>query len=182
MFAYILNNTFQRFIPQGVAFKLNGKFYSSDWLNLSTPAEKVALGIVDVVYAQRPNDKYYWVTELPPTYNAETKQVDVAYTSIAKDLAECVKQAVDAVNAQAYSILLPSDWMAVKAFETGSVVAEDWAAWRQEIRVQTSQAIADIESCADVETLAALPSVEWANDPNWVEPIVVNLVEVQEQA
>jgi hypothetical protein len=182
MFAYILNNTFQRFIPQGVAFKLNGKFYASDWLNLSTPAEKATLGIVDVVYGQRPNDKYYWVTELPPTYNAETKQVDVAYTSIAKDLVECVKQAVDAVNAQAYSILLPSDWMAVKAFETGSVVAEDWAAWRQEIRVQTSQAIADIESCTDVEALAALPSVEWANDPNWVEPDVGNWVEVEEQA
>jgi hypothetical protein len=171
MFAYILNNTFQRFIPQGVAFKLNGKFYASDWLNLSTPAEKAALGIVDVVYAQRPDDKYYWVTELPPTYNAETKQVDVAYTSIAKDLAGCVKQAVDAVNAQAYSILLPSDWMAVKAFETGSAVQADWAAWRQEIRNQAAQGIAAVEACTDIEALAALPSVNWAHDPNWVEPV-----------
>ena len=178
MFAYILNNTFQRFIPQGVAFKLNGKFYASDWLNLSTPAEKAALGIVDVVYEQRPDDKYYWVTELPPTYNVETKQVDVAYTSIAKDLAGCVKQAVDAVNAQAYSILLPSDWMAVKAFETGSAVAEDWAAWRQEIRNQAAQGIAAVEACADVAELAALPSVEWAHDPNWVEPIAENVENV----
>jgi hypothetical protein len=172
MFAYILNNTFQRFIPQGVAFKLNGKFYASDWLNLSTPAEKAALGIVDVVYAQRPDDKYYWVTELPPTYNATTKQVDVAYTSIAKDLAECVKQAVDAVNAQAYSILLPSDWMAAKAFETGSAVQADWAAWRQEIRAQAAQAISVIEACTDIQALSALPSVDWAHDPNWVEPVV----------
>jgi hypothetical protein len=171
MFAYILNNVFQYFIPQGVAFKLNGKFYASDWLNLSTPAEKAALGIVDVVYAQRPDDKYYWVTELPPTYNATTKQVDVAYTSIAKDLAGCVKQAVADVNAQAYSILLPSDWMAVKAFETVSVVAEDWAAWRQEIRSQAAKAISAIEACADVDALSALPSVEWANDPNWVAPV-----------
>jgi hypothetical protein len=178
MFAYILNNTFQRFIPQGVAFKLNGVFYASDWLNLSTPAEKAALGIVDVVYAQRPDDKYYWVTELPPTYNVETKQVDVAYTSIAKDLAGCVKQAVDAVNAQAYSILLPSDWMAVKAFETGSAVAEDWATWRQEIRAQAAQAISVIEACTDIQALSALPSVDWAHDPNWVEPVVEEVEKV----
>jgi hypothetical protein len=168
MFAYILNNTFQRFIPQGIAFKLNGVFYASDWLNLSTPAEKAALGIVDVVYAQRPSDKYYWVTELPPAYNAETKQVDVAYTSTPKDLAGCVKQAVDAVNAQAYSILLPSDWMAVKAFETGSAVAEDWAAWRQEIRAQCETQIVAITACQDVAELAALPAVVWAHDPNYV--------------
>jgi hypothetical protein len=171
MFAIIKDNAFERFLPEGIAFKIGNTVYAQDWLNLSTPAEKAALGIVDVVYAQRPDDKYYWVTELPPTYNAATKQVDVAYTSIAKDLAGCVKQAVDAVNVQAYSILLPTDWMAVKAFETGSVVAEDWAAWRQEIRVQAAQAISDIEVCVDVEALAALPSVIWANDPNWVEPI-----------
>jgi hypothetical protein len=61
--------------------------------------------------------------------------------------------------------------MAVKAFETGSVVAQDWSTWRQEIRTQAAQAIAEIEACLDVEALAALPSVEWANDPNWVEPI-----------
>jgi hypothetical protein len=172
MFAIIKDNAFERFLPEGIAFKIGNTVYPQDWLNLSTPAEKAALGIVDVVYGERPDDKYYWVTELPPTYNAETKQVDVAYTSIAKDLAGCVKQAVDAINAQAYSILLPSDWMAVKAFETGSVVAEDWAAWRQEIRVQAAQAIAAIEACLDVEALAALPSVEWAHDPNWVEPAV----------
>jgi hypothetical protein len=172
MFAIIKNNAFERFLPEGIAFKIGNTVYAQNWLNTSTPAEKAALGIVDVVYSERPDDKYYWVTELPPTYLTKTKQVDVAYTATPKDLADCIKQAVDAVNAQAYSILLPSDWMAVKAFETGSAVAEDWAAWRQAIRAQAAQAIAGIEACADVEALAALPSVEWANDPNWVEPAV----------
>ena len=169
MFAIIKDNAFERFLPEGIAFKIGNTVYAQDWLNLSTPAEKAALGIVDVVYGQRPDDKYYWVTELPPVYADGV--VTIGYTSTPKDLAGCIKQAVDAVNAQAYSILLPSDWMAVKAFETGSVVAEDWAAWRQEIRTQAAQAIADIEACSDVEALAALPSVEWAHDPNWVEPI-----------
>jgi hypothetical protein len=170
MFAIIKDNAFERFLPEGIAFKIGNTVYAQDWLNLSTPAEKTALGIVDTVYGQRPDDKYYWVTELPPVYADGVVAID--YTATPKDLAGCVKQAVDAINAQAYSILLPTDWMAVKAFETGSVVAEDWAAWRQEIRTQAAQAIAEIEACLDVEALAALPSVEWANDPNWVEQAV----------
>jgi hypothetical protein len=171
MFAYILNNVFQYFIPQGVAFKLNGKFYASDWLNLSTPAEKAALGIVDVVYAQRPDDKYYWVTELPPTYNAETKQVDVAYTSIAKDLAGCIKQAVSDLQQQVYSLLQPTDYIDLRNLRDPEYKL-DWMAWRDEIRVQYNAQDALITACTDVAELAALPSVEWAHDPNWVEPAV----------
>lgn len=174
MFAYILNNVFQYFIPQGVAFKIGNTVYPQDWLNLSTPAQKAALGIVDVIYGTRPNDQYYWVTQQPPVYANGVVTVD--YTATPKDLAGCIKQAVDAINAQAYSILLPSDWMAVKAFETGSAVAPEWSAWRQEIRSQAAAGILAVEACADVEALAALPSVSWAHDPNWVEPVAEEIV------
>jgi hypothetical protein len=170
MFAYVLNNQFQRFIPQGVAFKLNGKFYASDWLNLSTPAEKAALGIVDVVYAQRPDDKYYWVTELPPTYNAATKQVDVAYTSIAKDLAECKKQAAKDVGQQTYSLLQPTDYIDIRNLRDPEYKL-DWMLWRDAIRAQSKAQVVLIIACKDVADLAALPSVDWAHDPNWVAPV-----------
>ena len=174
MFAIIKDNAFERFLPQGIAFKIGNNVYAQDWLNLSTPAEKAALGIVDVIYGERPDDKYYWVTEQPPVYADGV--VTIGYTSTPKDLSGCIKQAVDAINAQAYSILLPSDWMAVKAFETVSLVAEDWATWRQKIRDQATKQIEAISACADVAALAALPSVEWANDPNWVAPVEVNPV------
>lgn len=170
MFAIIKDNAFEKFLPEGIAFKIGNTVYPQDWLNLSTPAQKAALGIVDVIYGVRPNDQYYWVTQQPPVYADGVVTVD--YTATPKDLADCIKQAVSAINAQAYSILLPSDWMAVKAFETGSVVAPDWAAWRQEIRAQAEQGIATVEACADVEALAALPSIEWAHDPDYVEPIM----------
>jgi hypothetical protein len=170
MFAYILNNVFQRFIPQGVAFKLNGVFYASDWLNLSTPVEKAALGIVDVVYAQRPDDKYYWVTELPPTYNAETKQVDVAYTSIAKDFSGCQEQAVIDLQQQVYSLLQPTDYIDLRNLRDPEYKL-DWMAWRDEIRVQYKAQDALIAACTNISDLAALPSINWANDPNFVEPI-----------
>jgi hypothetical protein len=168
MFAIIKDNAFEQFLPEGIAFKIGNTVYPQDWLNLSTPAQKAALGIVDVIYGTRPNDQYYWVTQQPPVYANGVVTID--YTATPKDLAGCVKQAVDAINAQAYSILLPSDWMAVKAFETGSVVAPEWSAWRQEIRTQAAAGIAAVEACTTVVELANLPQVQWANDPNYVAP------------
>lgn len=170
MFAIISNNQFVKFLPENTPFNIDGTQYPANWLNLSTPQEKAKLGIVDVVYGQRADDKYYWVSEDAPVYADGV--VKVNYTATPKDLAECLKQALSAVNAQAYSLLLPSDWMAVKAYETGVAVAQDWAAWRQEIRDQAAAQVTAIEACTTVDELAALPSVEWAHDPNYVAPVV----------
>jgi hypothetical protein len=167
MFAIIKSNQFVKFLPENTPFKLDGTQFPANYLNLSTLDEKSRLGIVDVVYGQRADDKYYWVSEDAPVVDGGV--VKVNYTNTPKDLAECLKQATSAISAQAYSILLPSDWMAVKAFETVSVVAEDWAAWRQKIRDQAAQAVADIEACEDIDSLAALAPVQWAHDPNFIE-------------
>ena len=66
MFAIIRNNEIYKLIHEGTAFDLDGNQYPSNWINLSSPSEKAAIGMVDVVYAVRPDDKYYWVTENPP--------------------------------------------------------------------------------------------------------------------
>lgn len=170
MFAIISNNQFVKFLPENTPFKLDGTQYPANWLNLSTPQEKSRLGIVDVIYGQRADDKYYWVSEDAPVVDGGV--VKVNYTATPKDLAECLKQAVSAVNAQAYSILLPSDWMVVKAYETGVAVASDWATWRQNIRDQAANQVTAISACTTVDQLAALPSVEWAHDPDYVAPVV----------
>jgi hypothetical protein len=170
MFAIVKNNKFVNFLPENTPFKLDGVSYPQNWLNLSTPQEKAKLGIVDVVYGQRADDKYYWVSEDAPV--VDNGVVKVNYTATPKDLAECLKQALSAVNAQAYSILLPSDWMVVKAVESSSNVPTVWSAWRQEIRDQAANQITAISACTTVDQLAALPSVEWAHDPNYVAPVV----------
>ena len=170
MFAIISNNQFVRFLPENTPFKLDNTQYPQNWLNLSTPQEKAKLGIVDVVYGQRADDKYYWVSEDAPVVDGGV--VKVNYTATPKDLAECLKQALSAVNAQAYSILLPSDWMVVKAVESSSNVPTVWSAWRQEIRDQAANQVTSISACTTVDQLAALPSVEWAHDPDYVAPVV----------
>jgi hypothetical protein len=98
--------------------------------------------------------------------------VEINYTATPKDLFECQMQAVNAVQAQAYSILLPSDWRVVKGYETKSAIPMDWNTWRQDIRTQCDAQIIAINGCTTVAELAALPSVVWAHDPNWIPPAV----------
>ena len=172
MFAIISNGVIALLVPAGTAFEWDGIQYPQNWCNLSSPEEKAAIGMVDVVYGQYPNDQYYWISQDAPVYNGTV--VEINYTATPKDLAQCQTNAVDATNAAAYSILQPSDWMVVKAIETGGTVAPAWNTWRQTIRTQAADYVALITACTTVDQLAALPSVQWANDPNYVEPVVVN--------
>lgn len=42
------------------------------------------------------------------------------------------------VNDKAYTLLQPSDWMAVREMETGIPMSQDWKDWRDSIRVEAS--------------------------------------------
>ena len=168
MFAIISNGVIALLVPAGTAFEWDSIQYPANWCNLSSPEEKAAIGMVNVVYGQYPNDQYYWISQDAPVYTGTV--VEINYTATPKDLFECQSNAVNATNAAAYSILLPSDWMVVKAFETGGTVAPAWNTWRQEIRTQAAAQVAAITACTTVDELAALPPVQWANDPNYVAP------------
>jgi hypothetical protein len=166
MFALIENNLIAMLVPAGTAFTWQGLQYAANWCNLSTPEEKAAIGMVDVIYGTPANDQYYWVSQDAPVYTGTV--VEINYTATPKDLFECQSNAVNATNAAAYSILLPTDWMVVKAVETGGTVDPAWNTWRQEIRDQAAAQVAAINACTTVDELAALSPVAWAHDPNYV--------------
>jgi hypothetical protein len=166
MFAIISNGIIAMFVPAGTAFEWDGIQYPQNWCNLSSPEEKAAIGMVDVVYGQYPNDQYYWVSQDAPVYKDGVVTID--YTATPKDLFECQSQAVNAVNAAAYAILLPSDWMVTKATETRSTVPTNWNDWRETIRLQAKTQRDAISATKTVDELAALPAVDWAHDPNYV--------------
>jgi len=170
MFAIISNGAIALLVQAGTAFTWNGVQYPANWCNLSTPEEKAAIGMVDVVYGPYPNDQYYWVSQDAPVYTGTV--VEINYTAIPKDLFECQMQAVTAVQQQAYSILLPSDWRVVKGVETKTAVPTDWNTWRQDIRTQCDAQIIAIENCTTVAQLAALPPVNWELDPSQPKPPV----------
>ena len=166
MFAIISNNAIAMLVAPGTPFTWDGQQYAANWCNLSTPDEKAAIGMVDVVYGAQPSDVYYWVSQDAPVYNGTV--VEINYTATPKDLDQLKANQISATNSTAYSILLPTDWMVVKGIETGSKVPDNWNTWRQEIRTQAAAQVAAITACTTVDELAALPPVQWAHDPNYV--------------
>jgi hypothetical protein len=56
--------------------------------------------------------------------------------------------------------------MVVKAFETSTTIPEAWNTWRQTIRTQAHDYITLVNACTTIDELAALPSVQWALNPN----------------
>jgi hypothetical protein len=153
-----------RYIGQGTPFTFDGNQYPENWFALATLEDIAAIGAQLVTYTnERANDYYYTVTEI-------VNGAQITYVNTPKDLFECQMQAVNAVQAQAYSILLPSDWRVVKGYETKSAISPAWNTWRQDIRTQCDAQIIAINGCTTVEQLAALPPVDWAHDPNYVAP------------
>jgi hypothetical protein len=136
-------------LSQGTPFKdAEGNQYPSNWLNLSTAEEKAAIGITEVADPDIYDDRFYWGVNSP------------------KDVDQVKAMLISQTNATAYSILLPSDWMVVKAFETSSTVDSAWSTWRSAIRTEAAAQIAAINACTTTDQLAALSNVSWSNDPN----------------
>jgi len=152
----------QQYINEGAAFEINGVQYPANWLNLSTPEEKAEIGLEEVIATNQPaNDTYYWVSQ---TLNG----ADLTYTNTPKDLLTVKTTALNQINATAYSILLPTDWMVVKAFETSTPINASWNTWRQSIRTTALTVTNAIESAADVDAVATAMSFAWPKDPDQV--------------
>ena len=64
--------------------------------------------------------------------------------------------AISVQNAQAYSILQPSDWYVVREAENGTAIPTDWDTWRESIRTTYQSQVTDINACTTVPELQAL--------------------------
>ena len=155
--------TTQQYIQEGTAFEINGTQYPSNWLNLSTPEQKAELGLEEVIATNSPaNQVYYWVSE---TLSGPT----LTYTNTPKDLTQVKSTAIDQVNSTAYSILLPTDWMVVKAVETSTKTPPAWDSWRQSIRATATSTVSSIEGAVDVAGVeAVMGAIVWPKDPDQV--------------
>jgi hypothetical protein len=153
----------QSYIQEGTAFEVNGVQYPQNWLNLSTPEEKAELGLEEVVATNQPqNQVYYWVSE---TLTGPT----LTYTNTPKDLTQVKSTAIAQVNQTAYSILLPSDWMVVKAVETSTKTPAAWDTYRQSVRTTATSTVNGIEGAVDVDGVqAVMSSIAWPKNPDQV--------------
>jgi hypothetical protein len=153
------SSTDKQYIQEGTAFQVAGIQYPSNWLNLSSPADKAAIGLEEVVATNSPaNDKFYWVSD-------SLNGAALTYTNTPKDLDTCKSNEVSATNAAVFSLLSPTDYIDIRNLRDPSYKPE-WMTWRDTIRTQAQAQVEAINACTTIDELAALPNVNWAKDPN----------------
>lgn len=133
-------------LPLDVQFETGGIKYPANWLRLSTPEEREAIGIAEVVEQPRPDDRFYWVTD----------NGDGTYTAIPKPVPDVQKVLVEQLNSYAYTTLLQTDWMVVRMAETQEPVPADITTYRAAVRTAFETNKAAVMACTTVEELQAL--------------------------
>lgn len=148
------------YIRSGSPFDLNGIQYPANWLNLSTPEEKAALGLEEVVATNSPaNDQYYWVS-------TELNGASLTYINVPKDLTSVKDICFTQINQTAYNILQSSDWMVVKSIETSTKINADWNTYRANVRSVADSTKTAITGAADVDAVATIMgSIVWPTAP-----------------
>jgi DNA-binding helix-hairpin-helix protein with protein kinase domain len=158
---YLLPNN--QYVRTGDAFELNGVQYPSNWISLTSAEEKQDLGLQLVTESNSRADDYYYIV------TSVLQGAVITYTNTAKDLTFLKKQATDAINRQAYSLLAPTDYMSIKALETNTTMPDSWKTWRESIRTTALNAKIAINASTDIASLIIASTVTWANNPDYVE-------------
>lgn len=149
-----------QYIQEGTQFEIDGVTYPPQWLNQSTPEQKAALGLEEVVATNQPyNPVYYWTGEI-------LDKATLTYTGTPKDLVDVQNNAVTQVRQSAYSILLPTDYVEARNLRNPEYKL-DWMLWRDSIRQTAANTVTAIQACTTVDEVAnVMTNITWTLDPN----------------
>lgn len=135
-------------------FSHDGINYPANWLRLTTLAEKEAIGIVEQPdpATEGWDQRFWWGVDNP-------KNLD--------DLKIVWK---NKTSGTASSLLVPTDWYAIRKADTGVAIPTDWSDWRQSIRVAASTkqtAIDAVTTVAELETYITTNDGADSDYPVW---------------
>ncbi len=144
-----------------VPFKHAGIQYPANWLRLSSPQERKAIGITEVPDPQPYDQRFYW------GYDAEGKLIP-------KDHTQLIEQWVQQTRTTANTLLAPTDWIIIREADNGKTADPVLRTWREEIRLASGSKNYEIRNTADTEALAAYitgPDYSaWPSDPYAPQP------------
>ena len=154
--------------------------YPASIFSLWTETERNAIGVytVEIDNTNKKDDEWYVNTEI--TYSFGSGKVTGTYgTATAKAIEDT--DAVDnegnklkdengnqiineglktikkrIIDNECAGLLAPSDWMVIKATETGTTMNSGWKTWRASVRTKCNSMQTQIDNAADVDALAAL--------------------------
>jgi len=190
MWARLESNTIVEILTRPKALNIGGTQYPSNIFSMWSNSELATLGIVPVtIDTTNLKDKEYYInTNQSFAYDTETGVATASYgTATAKAIADTLYTAQDetdglgtegevkarglkynhkqVINAQAASILQPTDWMVVRAAEGGTAVPSSITTKRAAVRTKANSMCVQIDGAANVDALAALYKYNNENPP-----------------
>ena len=146
-----------------VAFNIGDTYFPANWLRLSSPDDRIAVGITEVPDPPSYDQRFYW------GYTASG-------TLIPKDHTGLVETWTDQTRQTANTLLAPSDWVIIREYDNGTVPASGVKEWRQSIRVSCESKVSEIAATTTTDELAYY--ITGSGYPYWppqtVPPSVAN--------
>jgi len=139
-------------------FTIGNTNYPPNFLRTSTPEERTALGITEVVEQMRPDDRFYWVTA----------NLDGTFDSTPKDLEPTKTVFINQINQTAYSLLNQTDYMDFRHIADSTYTPPaNWVTYRATVRAYIVTAKAAINAATDIPSLTtAVSGLQWPAAPD----------------
>ena len=157
------------FAPYTIWEDKNGTQYSPDYLLSLTADQKQDLGIYDVAYGARGDDRFYSISDNSPTFDQSEKIVKITYTSTPKELEDVGEskglksQHIAQFKDLANKLLAQTDWMLVRKIEREVDIPAATVTYRAAVITETNRLEAAITAATTVTQL--ITAVESANFP-----------------
>jgi len=198
MFALVESGKITQMPKGNKGITLNGNKYPASIYTLWTEAERNAIGIYTVEIDNTNKKDEEWYINTNQTYTFSDGKVKATYgTATAKKIADTLwteKDKTDGliregddvgdvateglktikkrmIDNQCAGLLASSDWMVVKATETGGTMDSGWKTWRASVRTKCNSMQTQIDNASDVDALAALFTYTEQEDKSITRPL-----------
>ena len=185
MFAIVESGSITSMPKGNKGVEINGVKHPASIFTLWTESERNAIGVytVEIDDTNQKDEKWYINTNITYSYDSSANKVKGAYgTATAKAHADTkwTQSEIDAgeapagadtntvkveglktikkrmIDNQCAGLLAPSDWMVVKATETGTTMDSGWKTWRASVRTKCNSMQTQIDDAADTAALQTL--------------------------
>ena len=198
MFALVEDGKITQMPKGNKGITLNGNKYPAQIFTLWTEAERNAIGIYTVEIDNTNKKDEEWYINTNQTYTFSGGKVKATYgTATAKKIADTLWTSQDKtdglipegkdvgdvatrgltylkkqmIDNQCAGLLAPSDWMVVKATETGGTMDSGWKTWRASVRTKCNSMQTQIDNASNVDALAALFTYTEQEDGSVTRPL-----------
>ena len=198
MFAIVTDGNITSFPKGNKGIQIGDNKYPAAIYTLWSEAERNAIGIytVEIDNTNKKDEAWYINTnqsyafsggKVKATYGTATAKAiaDTTWTSQdktdgkipkGKDVGDIKVEGLKTIKKrmidnQCAGILAPSDWMVVRATETGGTMDSGWKTWRASVRTKCNSMQTQIDNSSDVDALAALFTYTEQEDKSITRPL-----------